>query len=174
MKKFLYNLDNIEEKDIDEIVTRVKAVIINSNNEIMLGLSHKTYQFPGGHVEYKEKDKVALFRELKEELGIDYHEDEVSDKFALIEHITSNYRDSGKVRKNNIFYYLIKSDKKHNLRETNYDDYEKEGEYKIKYIPISNVENILLNSINDNDINSCIVKEMLQILEVIKEEYIKN
>lgn len=43
MKEIIYNHDNLKETDIDETVIRVKALIINSNNEIMLGYAHKTY-----------------------------------------------------------------------------------------------------------------------------------
>ncbi len=48
MKEVLYNYNNLTLEDIDETVTRTKGLIINSNNEITLGYSNKTYQFPGG------------------------------------------------------------------------------------------------------------------------------
>lgn len=51
MKEVLYNYDNLNLEEIDEVVTGAKGLIINSNNEITLGYSHKTYQFPGGHLE---------------------------------------------------------------------------------------------------------------------------
>jgi len=43
VKEILYNYDNLSSKDIDEKVVRVKALIINSNNEILLGYSCGTY-----------------------------------------------------------------------------------------------------------------------------------
>ena len=46
--------------DYENIVTRVKAVIINSKNELLLGYSYYEYQFPGGHVEGGEDLNFAL------------------------------------------------------------------------------------------------------------------
>ena len=54
----------------DEVVTRTKGLIINSNNEITLGYFHKTYQFPGGHLENNETLEECLLREIEEETGI--------------------------------------------------------------------------------------------------------
>ncbi len=54
MKEIIYSVDNLSFEDNDEEVVRTKALIINSNNEVILGYSHKTYQFPGGHLEDDE------------------------------------------------------------------------------------------------------------------------
>ena len=54
MKEIVFNHDNLSDSDIDEVVIRAKALIINSKNEITLGYSRNTYQFPGGHLEEKE------------------------------------------------------------------------------------------------------------------------
>ena len=51
MKEILYNYDNLKQEDMDEVIVRTKGLIINSKDEITLGYSHKTYQFPGGHLE---------------------------------------------------------------------------------------------------------------------------
>ena len=51
MKEIIYNYDLLDESDINNIVERVKAIIINSNDEILIGYGDKTYQCVGGHVE---------------------------------------------------------------------------------------------------------------------------
>ena len=61
---------SVKEEDVTEIVKRVKALIINSNNEILLAYSNNCYQFPGGHVEDGETLIDAVNREIKEETGI--------------------------------------------------------------------------------------------------------
>ena len=75
MKEIVFNHDNLEESDIDEVVVRTKALLINDKEEITLGYSHKTYQFPGGHLEENESLEECLIRELKEESGIDLFND---------------------------------------------------------------------------------------------------
>lgn len=55
MKNIITNQYNLTDYEITEIVRRVKILIINSNDEILLGYSHNNYQFPGGHVEDGEE-----------------------------------------------------------------------------------------------------------------------
>lgn len=43
MKKIIINKSNLKESNITEIVKRVKMLIINSNNEILLGYSYHDY-----------------------------------------------------------------------------------------------------------------------------------
>ena len=53
----------------------VGALIINSENKILLVKSHKwmngKYSVPGGHVEIGESFEEAIIREVKEETGLD-------------------------------------------------------------------------------------------------------
>ena len=37
--------------DYQKIVRRVKALIVSSNNKILLVNNYQDYQFPGGHIE---------------------------------------------------------------------------------------------------------------------------
>lgn len=59
------NKSNIKESEVNNVITRVKALIITSNNKILLGHSHSEYQFPGGHIETGESLLLGLERELK-------------------------------------------------------------------------------------------------------------
>ena len=83
---------------------------------------------------------------------------------------TSNYRNTGLNRKNEIYYYIVKTDEQVNINNMNLDDWEKEGNYIVKKVPLNNVEQVLKNSIPDNPINSIIVEEMIEVLN----EYKKN
>ncbi len=65
MKNIINNMYNLKEKEMTEVVKRVKALLINSKNEIMLGYSYNEYQFPGGHVEDNESLVQTLNREIK-------------------------------------------------------------------------------------------------------------
>ena len=164
MKEIVFNHDNLEESDIDEVVVRTKALLINDKEEITLGYSHKTYQFPGGHLEENESLEECLIRELKEESGIELKE--IKNKpFVRIVYYTKNYRNSGKNRKNEIYYYVIKTNEKYNLDNISLDEWKKDGNFTIKVIPLKDLNQILIDSIPDNPMNEIIVEEMLTVLD---------
>lgn len=60
----IYNYDNITPDKIDEVTTRARAILINSNDEVLMcysnGLQH--YEFPGGHLENNETLEEGLKR----------------------------------------------------------------------------------------------------------------
>src|SRR5574344_1620483 len=164
MKEILYNYDNLKPEEIDETVTRTKGLIINEAGEITLGYSHKTYQFPGGHLEEGESLENCLLREIEEETGIKIKDAKLR-PFERITYYNRNYHNSGKNRKNDIYYYIIKTNAKFNMNNANLDEWEKDGNFTVKTFSISDVKNILIDSIPDNTINKVIVEEMLDILE---------
>ena len=168
MKEILYNYDNLTKEDIDEVVIRVKALIINSNDEIMLGYSNKTYQFPGGHLENGETLKQALLREIKEETGIEFKNILIK-PFQKITHYCKNYYNSSKNRQNDIYYFIIKTDEKFNMENSNLDERERLGNYTVKYVKLDKFEQTLIDSINDNPINKTIVEEMLEAFKEYKK-----
>ena len=54
MEVRLFNKDKLSEDTIKDKIIRVKAVIVNSKNEVLLGEAFGTIQFPGGHLEENE------------------------------------------------------------------------------------------------------------------------
>ena len=164
MKKIVFNHDNLKDSEIDEVVVRTKALLINDKDEITLGYSHKTYQFPGGHLEYGESLDECLKREIKEETGIELEGVKLN-PFVKISYYTKNYRDSGKSRKNEIYYFIIKTNKVFDMNKANLDEWEQVGNYIVKVIPLKNVKKVLLDSIPDNPMNEIIVEEMLTVLD---------
>ena len=51
MKKIIINDHNLTDEDMEQVVVRVKGMIINSKGKILLAHNNNTYQFPGGHLE---------------------------------------------------------------------------------------------------------------------------
>ena len=168
MKEILYNYDNLKLEDIDEVVTRTKGLIINNNNEITLGYSHKTYQFPGGHLEDGESLEECLLREIAEETGIELKDAKLK-PFEKITYYNKNYHGSGKNRNNDIYYYIINTDAKFDMNNSKLDEWEKDGDFTVKTFKIENVEQVLTDSIPDNPINKVIVEEMLDIFKEYKK-----
>jgi len=165
MKKIITNDYNLKEEDMTEIVIRVKILLINSNNEILLGYSHNEYQFPGGHVEEGESLISAINREIQEETGIELNISKAK-PFACAIGYYKDWPSIGKNRKIEIYYYEIKTDKKPNLANTKYTESEKEGNFELRYIPIENVENELTKNVEIYEDKHGIVKEMLKVFKV--------
>lgn len=167
MKEIIYNKDNLKDNELDETVIRIKAVIINNKDEILLGKCHNTYQFPGGHLNPKEDLTTGLIREVKEETGIELTN--VPVPVAFIKNYTKNYHNTGKNRLNLIYYYYFTGSYTPGSSKTNLDTYEKEGNYHIEYIPLESFEKIINETIDLDPINPIIYKEMCLIIDLLKK-----
>ena len=171
MKKIINNQYNLKESDVTETVKRVKVLLINSNNEILLGYSHNDYQFPGGHVEENENLIHAVKREVHEETGINLNDENMTPFAGMIGY----YKDwpaAGKNRKIEIYYYEIKTDKKPNLGETEYTENEKDGNFELKYVSLTNIKQVLKENAEKYGDKKGITNEMLQLLDIYNS--IKN
>ncbi len=170
MKKLVINKNNLELKDINEFVYRPRAIIINSNNEILLGFCNHTYQFPGGFLEDNETLIEGLKREILEETGILLNDKEIIKQICTIEYLNKNYPRKDNNRLTKFSYYYVVTDKKVNLNNTNYDEWEKKNNFKLKYVFISDFEKVLNETINDNPMNKMIYKDMMMVFNLLKKE----
>lgn len=170
MKTVKFNDDNINENKIDKVVVRTKALLINDQNEILLGFSDNTYQFPGGHLENGESLEECLKREIKEETGLEINIDNLS-PFLKISHFHKNYNHQNENRRNDLYYYLIKSNLNYNLQQTHYDELELKHNFTLQIVKLDNVESLLLKNIDKNPINKYVTEEMLIALKEYKAMY---
>ena len=167
MKEIIYNYDNLELKDINNYINRAKAVIVNSNNEILFGYVDKTYQFIGGHVEKGENDLICLSRELMEEAGIKIKTDKLK-PFLAIKYYSKDYPEKGINTITTNSYYIINTDIKPDKSKRQLLDYEEEWGYEYRYIDKEKA----LKALNKN-INT--VKKKNTVLDTIEavREYLK-
>ena len=70
MEKIIYNKNNLSEKDVTDYVQKVKLLIFNKENQMLLVYAHNDFEFPGGTVEPNENLIDTINREIEEELGI--------------------------------------------------------------------------------------------------------
>lgn len=160
MKVIAYNKDNLKEKEIDEAVTRVKALIINGDS-IYIGNERSIYQFPGGHLEEDESLEECLKREVLEETGIILEDSEITQPFLKIEHYHKKYRFTGNNRKNILYYYAINTDKKPDINKTNYTQDELLGNFRLEKIPLEQVIQKIEDNIPNNKMNELISPDMI-------------
>jgi len=167
MKKIIVNEYNLSDSDIDDVVKRVKVLIINSDNELLLGYSHNEYQFPGGHMEDGESLVETAVREVLEETGIELNLTDMSPFASFIRY----YKDTpiiGKNKKSEIYYFKVMTDETPNLLNTKYTEDEKDGNFELKYISISEVEDVLKKNREEYGYRKGITDEMLGLLNIYK------
>jgi len=167
MERIIINNDNLKEEDINDFSLRVKVLLINTNNEILLGYSNNEYQFPGGHVEKGENLIEAINREIKEETGIELNINKIEPFMCNIGYY-KDYPIVGKNKKVEIYYYEIKTDKEINLNNTKYTKEEKKGNFELRYILINNIEKELIKNSELYGDKHGITKEMLEVFKVYK------
>lgn len=173
MKEVIYNKDNIPKANINETITRVKILLINSKNEITLAFSDNVYHFIGGHVENGETLSQTLVRELKEETGIMIGQRKFTPFFKITQ-ICKNYPAIGKNNCYEYYYYILKTDKLPNLNNTNYTQEEIKGNFELKKYNINKVENILKQTLSWSEKNKAIALTMLEALKEYKSLYKNN
>lgn len=167
MKQLITNKYNLTDSDMTEVVKRVKVLLVNSNNEVLLGYSHNNYQFPGGHVEDNETLIQTVNREVLEETGIELSITNI-EPFACAIGYYKDWPAEGKNRKIEIYYYEVKTDEKPNLEKTEYTENEKDGNFELRYIPLSNVENVLRANAEEYGDKKGIAREMIDLFGVYK------
>lgn len=168
METIIYNKDNIEEKDVRYRSIRLKALIINSKNELLVGYSHNTYQFIGGHLEEGEDLIDGLIREVEEESGISVEADEITPFFLRKKY----YRDYPEENANSCYeyhYYVINTDKLPDLSKVNYTEAEKVGKFELRYIPLSKVEQEFEDNKKVSERTKVVEEENLEAIKVYKK-----
>ena len=170
MKEIIYNNDNLTKEEMNDEVIRIKAMIFNSNKELLIAKTDELYHLPGGHLEKNESFIECLKREVREEAGIVLDINDIEPFFA-IRHYTKNYYDTGKNVISSIYYFAIFSDLEPNILETKLEDGEKKVNLHIVKLPWDDIRNILGSFNNSNPRSAIIAKEILLALDVFEEIY---
>lgn len=89
MEKIIINEDDLKENQIDKINIKVRALLV-LKKQLLICNYGGVVMFPGGKIDKGETNIQGLIRELKEETGILYSEDELSELF-LLEYYQHNY-----------------------------------------------------------------------------------
>lgn len=166
MEVRIFNKDKVSEDSIKDKIIRVKAIIVNSKNEVMLGEAFGTIQFPGGHLEENETLNDGLKREMLEETGIEIHG--IYEPFLAIKHFIKDTVGNNN-RSLEIYYFKIFTDEHFHMEKVHLDDQETAGEFHLFYVPFNNVKKLLKKTINDNPRNKLITEEMIIALKEWKK-----
>ena len=167
METIIYNKDSIEEKDVRYRSIRLKALIINSKDELLVGYSHQTYQFIGGHLEDGEDLIDGLIREVEEESGIKVEKEEIQPFFLRKKY----YRDYPEENSNSCYeyhYYVINTDKQPDLSKVKYTEAEKVGKFELRYIPLDQLEEEFEENKKVSERTAIVQEENLEAIKIYK------
>ncbi len=165
----LVNLANLEKKDINSRVHKVRAVILDNNQNIYVTNMDGSYNLPGGRVEDKEDLKNALKRELEEELGIKVFKKEM----IYIGNYVFWHKDfpgeKGVVnRENKIDLFYVSNPKEACLKRVRLTNYEKHYHFHLMKCTYEEID-ALLKEENDN-----VYKKFIDIeLKTLVSEFTK-
>lgn len=169
MKKVVINEYNLSAQELDYEVTRVKGLIINSKNQILMEFNNNTYQFPGGHLSENEQLEEALLREIREETGIMI--EKLDEPFMQIVTYDKNYFGMGKNVYSSIFYYRIVCDEIPDFKKTDLDELERLSEFGLRYVNLSELETFLEECLANGTIDKNIMREMSLVLKEYNDLY---
>lgn len=158
--------------DYQKMVKRVKALIVSSDNKILLVNNYQDYQFPGGHMENNETYSEALKRELLEETGIDFTIEKDIEPVLKLYRYYEEYHETKENTLLEINYFIIRSDKYIDIDNLNLTK-EENGDFSLTYISLFEFKRLLEENIMINNDKYGISEEMFEVFDKLKNKLFK-
>ena len=157
--------------DYQKMVKRVKALIVSSDNKILLVNNYQDYQFPGGHMENNETYSEAL--KLLEETGIDFTIEKDIEPVLKLYRYYEEYHETKENTLLEINYFIIRSDKYIDIDNLNLTKEEENGDFSLTYISLFEFKRLLEENIMINNDKYGISEEMFEVFDKLKNKLFK-
>lgn len=168
-----YNDDDLKDNEIDEVITRVKAFIISSKNNMIVGNDADGYQLIGGYVNAGEDIVQGLINIIYNESGILLDNKDTIEPFYEIRYYNKDYKGSGNNRLSDLIYFCVKTDKLPNYKKLKLTEKEIAEKMPLDIIRRSAFANEVRAYIENeqNPVNKIKAKELLMAFDKFKEKY---
>lgn len=174
MKQVIFNKERITDDEIEMREKRVKVLLRNSKNELLLCKVDGVYHFVGGHPEEKESINECAKREVKEETGIDMQSESFT-PFLELKQYKSNYFGTGKNGLATITYIDGKTDERFNYEKRDLDDKEAKKDFTLAYVNIDEAMRVLEDNreVSKKQNKEFITTEMMYVVYEYKKQLIE-
>lgn len=171
--ELIINDDNLDLKKIQELNSKVRALIIDENNNILIANYGNTILLPGGSIDPDETIENAILRELKEETGVEYSIDELT-YLNTLKYYQKDYpkRDGSLQSRLIATHYFVGKYK--GIRKQSLTEKEQKDNFRLELFPIDKLEELILNNQTNNPRNMYFVKELITILKYYKQACSKS
>ena len=168
-----YNDDDLKDNEIDEVITRVKAFIVSSKNNMIVGNTDEGFQLIGGYVEGNEDLNVALARIIYNECGIALDAKDKIEPFYEVRYYNRDYKGSGINRLSDLIYFVVNTDKLPNYKKLKLTPREIAEKMPLEIVRRTLFGKDLREYIEkeENPLNKIKAKELLMAYEKFKEIY---
>ena len=155
-----------ENNFFDSLNKKSRAIILK-NDEILVANYGGVYLLPGGKLEEYEDYKMALFRELKEELGWNLISPDIY-PYLIVKHYQDNFPTREGTIKNRLVitqYYLFNVLDDFEVKNNNLSESEKKDNFNLEFIKLDKLEHVIKNNDSINPRKKYFDVELLEIVE---------
>ena len=167
--ELIINENNLNINEIREFSIKVRAILVNDNNQILIANYGNVILLPGGKVDDGENILEAISRELSEEIGQNYKNE--LELFAVLNYYQKDYPKIDGTFQNRLVqtYYFVGPCKKVNKEVQKLTEKEQKSNFRLELVSLEDLENMILNNKNNNPRNIYFQKELLSILSSYKQ-----
>jgi len=168
-----YNDDDLKDDEIDEVITRVRAFIVSSKNNMIVGFNDEGFQLLGGYVGEGEDIVNSLANMIYNECGIALDNKDKIEPFYEVRYYNRDYKGSGINRLSDLIYFVVQTDKLPNHKKLKLTDKELAEKLPLEIVRRSLFGKELREYIEkeENQVNKIKAKELLMAYEKYKEIY---
>ena len=170
MEVIVSNPLKMDMSDIDASVSRVKILLLDKSNRILLCNINGSYSFVGGHVEPSETVEACFEREMLEETGIVVSESQ-AELFLKRQSFEDDYFGQGIKCLSEIYYYAYQTGLDYDLNNMQLDADEVMGGFRLEYVDLNNFEKTLLTDKSYKK-KKGLYDEMIEAVRVYKQKYV--